>query len=221
MRIAVISDTHGRQGWTIPECDVFIHAGDITAGGSRTETKRFAKAIQELLDSGSVEHVILVPGNHDRCFEKQAEETLGFFPDPRIHVLINQGVEIEGKKFWGSPYTPPFCDWHFMAEEERLREMYKDIPDAVDILITHGPPRGILDPGHDGSHVGSTELLYAIAVRNNTTAGAYNIKHHVFGHLHAAGGQEASNDPVGPTFHNVAAVDEAYFMRRGCKIIEL
>lgn len=214
MIVACISDTHGRQGWMIPECDVFIHAGDITAGGSRTETKKFAKAIQEFLDRGTVKHVILVPGNHDRCFEKQEEETRSFFPDPRIHILINEGVEIEEKAFWGSPYTPPFFDWFFMAEEGELRGMYRYIPQELDVLITHGPPRSILDPGHDGSRVGSLALLEAVSLKHPS--------HHIFGHLHAAGGQEVTDCRTRrTTFHNVAAVDEAYNLRRGCKIIEL
>ena len=51
MKIACISDTHGRQGWSIPKCDVFIHAWDITAGGSRTETKKFAER-RPLFESG-------------------------------------------------------------------------------------------------------------------------------------------------------------------------
>ena len=30
MRVAAISDTHDRQSWEIPNCDVFIHAGDMS-----------------------------------------------------------------------------------------------------------------------------------------------------------------------------------------------
>lgn len=220
MKIAAISDTHGRDGWMTPDCDVFIHAGDITAGGSRTETKKFARHLKFGLDNNFFRYAIIVPGNHDRCFDKQQDEALGFFDDPRIHVLINQGVEIEGKTFWGSPFTPPFCDWYFMAEEDRLREMYKDIPAALDVLITHGPPYNILDPGHDGSHVGSVALYEAVKLRD--------IKHHVFGHLHSAGGMHScitfqdTRKTIEPTyFYNLAAVDEAYNLRRGCKIIEL
>jgi len=215
MIVAVTSDTHGRQGWIIPECDVFIHAGDITAGGSRIETRKFAKAIQGFLDRGTVKHVILVPGNHDRCFERQQEDTLGFFPDPRIHVLINQGVEIDGKKFWGSPNTPVFMQWYFMSTEEELAKIYESMPGNLDVLITHGPPRGILDPGYNDPHVGSLSLLTAVASRTG------HIKHHVFGHLHGAGGKSVFNDPYGPTFHNVAACNEAYQLVNQPLILEI
>jgi hypothetical protein len=42
MRVAAISDTHGRKSWEMPNCDVFIHAGDMTGRGSLEETAAFA-----------------------------------------------------------------------------------------------------------------------------------------------------------------------------------
>lgn len=211
MKVAVVSDTHGRMGWEIPECDVFVHAGDITAGGSRTETRKFVKFLKEQAALGKFFHALIIPGNHDRALDLQREETLGYFDDPRFHVLINQGIEIEGKTFWGSPYTPPFFNWFFMAEEGNLFEMYKKIPENLDMLITHGPPFGILDPGFQADHVGSPELLKAVERRN--------ISHHVFGHLHAAGGKTVYGDGI--HYHNVAACDEAYKLVRQPIIIEL
>jgi hypothetical protein len=34
LKIAVTSDTHGRQGWIVSDCDIFINAGDIAARGT-------------------------------------------------------------------------------------------------------------------------------------------------------------------------------------------
>jgi len=198
MILAITSDTHGRP-FTIPPCDVFIHAGDITAGGSLAETSFFADALRQ---AKGFKCCFIVPGNHDKCFQEMPSEVWGLF-DGRVSILQDSGIEYEGKTFWGSPWTPPFFDWNFMKTEEELAEVYKSMPDKVDVLITHGPPRGILDPGWKEPHVGSTSLLYAIAARNNLSVGAYNIKHHVFGHLHGAGGKSALNHPFGPTFHIV------------------
>jgi len=52
------------------------------------------------------------------------------------------------------------------------------IPSNVDLLLTHGPPRGVLDEadGHKGNHSGSRELWGAI-VKNTP-------KVHLFGHVH-------------------------------------
>jgi Icc-related predicted phosphoesterase len=213
MKIATISDTHGYEGWLLPPCDVFIHAGDITANGDYLEAAGFAHALMERMDMGDVAAAILVPGNHDRCFQEDGPMTRALFDDPRIHLLIDQGVEIDGRRFWGSPWTPPYKDWFFMAEEDRLAEIYQDMPANLDVLITHGPPRGILDPGFAGDHVGSVALMDAIASRT--------IRHHVFGHLHAGGGK-AQCGPSDTMHHNVAAVEGIpYKLVRGCEIIEI
>ena len=68
-----------------------------------------------------------------------------------------------------------------MADESRLASLYSGMPDTLDMLVTQGPPWGILDPGGQELHVGSTALADAVGTRQ--------IAHHVFGHLHDAGGQ--------------------------------
>lgn len=212
LRLAVISDTHGRP-FTIPSCDVFIHCGDITAGGTMVETDHFAAWLRRQTQIAG--RSLLIPGNHDRCFQEYQVATTGLFADDRVSVLIDSGININGKTFWGSPWTPPFMNWWFMAEEEKLHLKHLQIPQELDILITHGPPRGILDPGHQDPHVGSTALLQAIKSRN--------IGHHFFGHLHAAGGMRAviGYDGNIVRHYNVAACDEAYNLVRNCRVVDI
>jgi len=210
MKIAAISDTHGRQGWVIPDCDVFVHAGDITAGGSYAEMMQFIVAIEKRLKQGGIEHVLLVPGNHDQTCHAWMTGIRAATNDPRIHWLIDESFTYQGKTFWGSPWTPPFMDWFFMAEEDKLARIYESMPDVLDVLITHGPPWGILDPGFQAPHVGSNALLEAVGKRR--------IRHHVFGHLHGAGGMHLLQKTM---FHNVAAVNEAYELTRGCYEFEI
>ena len=96
MRVAAISDTHGRQNWTVPSCNVFIHAGDITGRGSLQETAIFASKLRECMDSrDGPQHAIIVPGNHDECFK--------LFPTPvrelfgkNVHVLLDQALVLDG-----------------------------------------------------------------------------------------------------------------------------
>ena len=211
MRVAVTSDTHGRQNWVMPPCDVFVHAGDITGRGSIEETSRFAARLRDEMSSPQgPRHAIIVPGNHDQCFE--------LFPTPvrelfgkNVHVLLYQALVLDGVRFYGSPWTPPFMRWHFMADESRLAVLYSGMPDTLDMLVTHGPPWGILDPGGQELHVGSTALADAVRTRQ--------IAHHVFGHLHDAGGQTVQRGAT--TFHNVAACNEEYVLVNQPKIIEL
>ncbi|CAG8956220.1 hypothetical protein HYFRA_00003600 [Hymenoscyphus fraxineus] len=102
-------------------------------------------------------------------------------------------------KVYASPYQPEFCGWAFPYErnEDRFnppgleREGVHNIsvhpipsfPD-VDIVMTHGPPKGILDRtldnGHPGEHVGCESLLRAL--------GRARPKLACFGHIHEAYG---------------------------------
>ncbi len=194
----------------MPSCDVFIHAGDITGRGSLQETAIFASKLRGCMDSpNGPRHAFIVPGNHDQCFELFPTPVRELFGE-NVHVLLDQAVVFEGIRFYGSPWTP-FMRWHFMADESRLASLYSGIPDTLDMLVTHGPPRGILDPGWQEPHVGSTALADAIVNRQ--------IAHHVFGHLHSAGGQSIQRG--GTIFHNVAACNEQYVLVNQPKIIEL
>lgn len=92
---------------------------------------------------------------------------------------------------------------HAMAlhgDEQRLAALYEALPAEVDVLVTHGPPWGVLDPGWQAAHAGSTALAAAVSTRN--------VQHHVFGYLHAAGGRMMQREHT--TFYNVAAFNDAY-----------
>ena len=56
MRIAAVSDTHGRRGWAVPPCDVFLHAGDMTASGTLGETAVFAQELCEAMARPAPRH---------------------------------------------------------------------------------------------------------------------------------------------------------------------
>ena len=88
--------------------------------------------------------------------------------------------EIDGVKFWGSPWQPAFYDWAFNVPRGRqLAEMWALIPDDTDVLITHTPPYGILDQVENGELVGCEDLREALL--------RVKPKLHVFGHIHGKG----------------------------------
>jgi Icc-related predicted phosphoesterase len=174
MKIAALSDTHGLEV-VLPVAEVLIHAGDMTSYGTWPETSYAGRTLGcELYQA-----VLLVPGNHDNAFEDYPKEDLFCFM-PNTHLLIDQVWECKGLVFYGSPWTPLFDEVNqyctaYMRTEEELRRRFEQMPAEIDVLITHGPPRGILDNG-----AGSIALREAIEKRK--------IGKHIFGHIHECGG---------------------------------
>jgi Icc-related predicted phosphoesterase len=207
MKLVLISDTHGRHP-VVPDGDVLIHAGDLTAGGSLAECRKEI----EWLKSLPHQHKIFVAGNHDfalEAFMKQGREDLiQDFATPMIY-LRDQWTTIAGKYFWGSPWQPWFYDWAFNVTRGHLHEYWDKIPNNIDVLITHGPPKNILDwVGRD--RVGCDELRVAVE--------RVKPKIHVFGHIHCAQGK-ATNGVT--TFYNACVVDEAYSLAHPAYEVEL
>ena len=145
------------------------------------------------------ENRIVIGGNHDRFFQNSPEQARGILTN--AIYLENSGVTINGVSFWGSPYTPEFLNWAFMYPRgESARKYWDQIPQALDVLITHGPPFGILDQVDlVGEHLGCAELLKAVEVKKP--------KVHIFGHIH--GGAGTFNNGV-TRFINAAYLNERY-----------
>lgn len=187
MKIVLIADTHGKFP-KLPNGDVLIHAGDATMRGTQEEIEQFDAWLGTL----KFEHILFTPGNHDFLFEK-------FNILKNATVLLNKGIEISGIKFWASPYTRTKFNWAFMKSDEELAKIWKYIPDNVDILITHGPPMGILDRTISKENAGSQSLLD----RSRTV----KPKIHVFGHIHETYGEEVDR---GVRYINASVVNEFY-----------
>jgi Icc-related predicted phosphoesterase len=206
MRLVATSDCHGKLGDArLPHGDVLILAGDIFAnrsGDPDTDAAFQLNAMRELdhfCGTLDFKHVLLIAGNHDWVFEryKDAHSVL-----KNIVYLEDSGIEIEGVKFWGSPHQPWFFDWAFNLPRDgrELAHYWSLIPDDTDVLITHGPPYGILDlPFGKRDSAGCKLLLKRVQ--------EVNPRVHVFGHIHGSYGKEQ----VGRTlFVNACLCNEVY-----------
>ena len=103
----------------------------------------------------------------------------------RYHELMAHPAEIDGVKFWGSPHQPWFYDWAFNHPRngKALTHYWSLIPDDTDVLITHGPPYGILDlPFGKGEPAGCELLLKRVQ--------EVKPRVHVFGHIHGSYGKK-------------------------------
>ena len=196
MRLILISDTHGRhRNFTTPPGDILIHAGDIMTDGYRS--REISDFNTWLGEQPQVKKVVIA-GNHDRLFESttSAQGVL-----TNAIYLENSEVEIDGLKFWGSPAQPEFYNWAFNYKRgEDIDRIWRMIPDDTDVLITHGPPSGILDTVRSGKeHLGCGNLR-AATVR-------VKPKLHVFGHIHGGYGEF---DDGTTHFVNASLLNEAY-----------
>lgn len=182
-----ISDTHGQHDVEMPDGNVVVFSGDACRKGTFEELKAFSEWFAGL----DYEHKIFVPGNHDIPFEKEKEDAKAVLPDEVIY-LEDSGVEIKGMNIWGSPWQPEYGSWAFNLprRSEEIAEKWREIPDDTDILITHGPPKGILDRLQDEvrSEVGSSTLRARVE--------ELDLDYHLFGHIHEAGGKRKKDGTV-------------------------
>lgn len=206
-KLVLISDTHSKHRYfDIPDGDILIHAGDIMTGGYDTwEIRDF----NEWLGEQPHKHKIVISGNHDWLFERH-RSTKNLITN--AIYLEDSGVEIDGLKFWGSPYHPEFMDWAFNCKRgEEIKKHWDLIPEGTDVLITHGPPAGFLDWTKPGNA--------SLGCRNlRETVAKIKPRLHVFGHIH--GGYGEDND--GSThFVNASLLDESYRPANKPLVIEL
>jgi len=195
MRIVIVSDTHLRHDFEIPLGDVLLHCGDSTMDGS-TKHLRF---VGDWLGSLPHAHKVIIAGNHELTLERFRSFPKRYWPSATY--LQDAVVQIQGLKIYGSPWQPEFQDWAFnLPRGPRLARKWAMIPDDTDILVTHGPPWGILDTiDAEGEHLGCEDLLSRVH--------AIRPKVHAFGHIH---GGHGSLESRGTLFVNASICDEEY-----------
>lgn len=213
MKIVCLSDTHNcNEQIEVPNGDILIHAGDATIRGTIPEIEEFNDWFANLPHKIK----IFVAGNHDWLFETNNSYARKLL-DGSIIYLQDSSVEIEGLKIYGSPWQPRFFDWAFnLMRGEELAEKWKLIPLDTDILITHGPPNGILDEvprKYWIENTGCEELIKKVEELAQN-----NLKLHIFGHIHCGYGQ---TERFGVKFVNASNCDEEYNPTQPPIVIEI
>lgn len=206
MKIVIISDTHNLAHMLeIPDGDVLVHAGDFTMRGTEEEFRDFAYWLSTLPHKD----IVICAGNHDWLAESDPLLAKNIIEGSRenVHFLLHEAKNIQNIKFFASPFTPTFFNWAFNLDRgEPIKQKWDLIPNDVDVLITHGPPFGILDVvGPDfrnkvAKHVGCEELRKKIDTMDN-------LKVHISGHLHNSYGYIKEKNK---TFISAASLNDRY-----------
>mgnify|MGYP006268769609 CR=1 FL=1 len=200
-KIVCISDTHGKHDLItkdLPDGDMIIHAGDVSNVGKPNEIYDFLNWFSTL----PYKHKIFIAGNHDFAFEIN-DDIAPEYKELGVTYLMDNMVEIDGIKIYGSPWQPRFYDWAFNVDRgPAIAEKWAKIPTDLDILITHGPAFGILDDTIQGLRVGCEDLYNKIM--------EVKPKYHICGHIHYAYGMVTREHT---TFINASNLGERYEYR--------
>ena len=204
MRIVLISDTHGlHRQLEVPPGDLLIHAGDFTF---YSKPPSILSDFNAWLGSLPHRHKVVVPGNHEFILEEPRNR--GAITNAIL--LVDSGVEIEGLSIWGSPVTPLYGGAFGMSNPADRKSYWAQVPEDLDILVTHGPPFGIRDHGGGSERrEGCPELLVAVFRALPPV--------HVFGHVHAGYGIYRTSDTL---FVNASLLGEDGSLSRKPIVIE-
>jgi len=157
-RLVLVSDTHGsHRNVLLPDGDVLIHGGDFTRKGELSTIEDLSSWFGSVASKFS--EIVCICGNHDLPFHKEFYEQHWqdfqhrnkLNPDKVRASLKNCKYLQDSSHFladgnlmvYGSPWTPYFFGWAFNLQRgEEILEKWQQIPETMDILITHGPPLG-------------------------------------------------------------------------------
>ena len=232
MKLALASDIHGKWNWPAlkwPDADVLCLAGDILNNyaqgrGCVLETLNQNCELDEMCTflKGLYKEVVIVPGNHDWNFFRPNSSALAkeICAKHNVRLLLDSQYVLEGKVFYGSPWQPWFFNWAFnfpnpdrdgqvAADMAAIRAWDGISPDA-DVLITHGPPYGVLDLTYDGRRVGCKHLAKKVKEIRPAL--------HIFGHIHFSSGIYKEENT---TYVNAAVLNEGYEIEYQPRVIEV
>lgn len=206
-RFLLMSDTHGLD--ILPDsvlrqhADVVIHCGDLTTESKIDEYK----ASIRLLQAVNAPLKLVIAGNHDFTLDipvfqrkvaevqppldhRLVERTYGYdgearklFTDGTGITFLDEGIHSfrlrngASLSVYASPYNPSLGDWGFQYHPDQGHTFSIH---HIDVAITHGPPKGIMDYTHSGQRAGCPYIFEAIA--------RARPRMHCFGHIHEAWG---------------------------------
>lgn len=197
MKIICFSDSHGNMPNLLGEFDLMLIAGDVAGYNGFVQQKQwwlvdFVEWFNDL-NLKPTSKILITPGNHDcdslfnsntfltELYQKTNYQVKILIDEEYVYSYLD-GDEIKAIRIYGTPWCKLFGNWHFMKENSVLKRFFKDIPENIDILLTHDAPYGCSDICYESSwgndHIGSLPLREAILEKKP--------KFCLHGHLHTS-----------------------------------
>lgn len=192
-RITVVSDTHLRhEEIELPAGDLLIHCGDMFELFGDTASD--VSDIDAWFARQDFAQILCTGGNHDRQLERVRK--VRSQPFEHAHYLEDETFEFRGLKIHGSPWVPDLPRHAFYKGPAALAVAWAQVPSGIDILVTHTPPKGMLDTSSRGGSFGCSLLAQELA--------RIAPRVHCFGHVHASAGRRTIGST---TFINASSIE--------------
>lgn len=183
-RIWHISDTHTyHRLLTIPEnIDIVIHSGDESNYKDQYQNEPEFRDFILWFANLPIKHKVFIAGNHSSYVFHNKKEVNQICKNLNIIYLEDDWTLVDGISIWGSPITPNFGNWWFMKDRSKMDKLYSSIPEWIDIVVSHGPPKGLLDLSYDRD--GKLEFCGCRSLKNHMLN---RVKPQLclFGHIHS------------------------------------
>lgn len=189
VRIVHMSNTHnflikGKKTTYLPHGNILVHSGDFSNNGTNEEFSQFDAWLGSVKDLYPYRVVVL--GGRDAKQFGSNFEVMRKKLSNATHVLCHSEVTILGLRFYGIPWYWGHRANMTLRPGAQNVNRYDDIPEGIQVLITHAPAFQRLDalvPSSNRAtkeHWGSIELLEAIRRLRPCL--------HLHGHVHEARG---------------------------------
>lgn len=209
IKIIAFSDPHSKLPVITEPFDLMLIGGDICPAYNHYYNFQrewlstvFVKWVLNLPFANKDSKVIFIAGNHDYYLYNEPNPNKGDYSsiytdilkpcggrlvyledDEYIFSKENEDGTIETLKIYGTPWCKIFGNWAFMRNDEKLAQYYDNIPEDLDILLTHDAPdiqgcgKITLGP-FVGENAGNKVLARVIKKKEP--------KYCFFGHIHSA-----------------------------------
>ena len=244
IKIIAFSDPHGNLPVITEEFDLLLIGGDICPAHDHYNwyqrewlSTTFVKWVMSLPFKDNLSKVVFIGGNHDFYLEQEPNPNRGDYSsiytdilkpcggrlvyledDEYVFEKVNEDGQIEKLKIYGTPWCKIFGNWAFMRSDEKLAQYYDNIPEGIDILLTHDAPDiqgcGKITMGRwAGENAGNKVLAKAIKQKEP--------KYVFFGHIHTASHTLTKVYRKNTHIRCVSLLDESYYPLYGPYVFEM
>jgi len=185
MKLLLFSDIHSDFPSASKLVELSLKVDVVVGAGDYCLARRGLDDIIAAL-SAIPKPTVLVPGNAE-SYEELAQACRSW---PNARVLHGSQTTLDDVTFYGIgggiPITP-FGAWSYDFSEDEAKKLLQDL-ESGGVLISHSPPKGVLDMSSDGRSLGSEAVREIIGIKKPKLV--------VCGHIHGSAGQIVQ---LGPT----------------------